>query len=91
MMAAATLPKQWSPGFVKKYSEEENWWCHHQHEKSKQRTRHLLWREYLRDPLHRWDYRDSKVGLAYLDVKNKATKKPLWIDERYTPSWVAEE
>ncbi|KAJ7295315.1 hypothetical protein O6H91_Y197900 [Diphasiastrum complanatum] len=48
----------------------------------------LLWKKFFSDPSQWHDHRLEKRSLSQPDFQHKHTKDGLWIDGRYTPSWI---
>ena len=54
-------------------------------------TEDQLWHQYFADPSQWWDNRENKQNPKGPNFKHKVTRKALWIEGWYTPSWVRDK
>ncbi|KAG8370751.1 hypothetical protein BUALT_Bualt13G0016100 [Buddleja alternifolia] len=47
-----------------------------------------LWQAFFANPTEWWDNRKNKRSPNYPDFKHKDTGEALWVEGRYTPTWV---
>ncbi|KAJ7527753.1 hypothetical protein O6H91_16G069500 [Diphasiastrum complanatum] len=47
-----------------------------------------LWQQFFLDPSKWWDKRFDKGNSEAPDFKHKTTEKALWINDRFSPSWL---